>query len=395
VIDREAIRKKAEETLAIFRGRGPLAGQIRLQRALYGTGDEPGTQVLMKAALENGTVYDRETVLLALFETRERGEAGDAMVTLLLADHSYFIRERTIYHLSLEGETRWLPSIKKALGDEDYYVRATAARALGRMGEQSAVPALLALSSKEVGWSRLCVLQALVMLRHEPTIKTMKELAQGSPSSKERAYVLGMLYEAGDASQLSRLMSMVGTPDDTAREIACRYLVRSAPPGEIAVFIAVIAQGDFHAFRHALERLRKFPAESRSAILSEAFNLSSDRRKGLLSLFGKEEPDPLKVYLCACQLRGDDILALLVEHLYAVNRDRARKVTRELLQDEGMKRMAPYPESLISAMAAHGDDVEITSLSGFLEDDSDELKRSAAVTILGILARIEIPVPGK
>jgi len=392
-VDRAALKEKARETLAFSTDGGPLAGRIRLQRALYGPGDEGWG--LMKTAMERGTVYDRETVVSTLFETGERGEAGDSIVSLLLADDSYLIRERTIYHLSLEGNARWLPSIRKALGDDDYYVRATAARALGRMGEKEAIPALLALSSKEVGWSRLCVLQALVMLGHEGTARIMKELARGSPSAKERAYALGMLYEAGEAPLLPALRDMMTDPDDRAREIACRYLVRVLPPGEGDLFSRIIAKGDFHALRGALVRLRETPAGERGTILSGAFAAAADRRRDLLSLFGKEEPDPLRVYGCACRLRSHDVLALLLEHLFAVNRERAGRVARELLQDEGVRRTPPYPESIVSALAEQGDDRDLEYLSLFLDEGSDGLKKSAALAMLRILSRGESPSPGK
>ncbi|MHC9542899.1 MAG: HEAT repeat domain-containing protein [Vulcanimicrobiota bacterium] len=395
--DREICRKALEIIEAMqaesdYRTRLEAAA---VMHKAYGDADLYG---LCGEALLQGNVCDRMEVLQTLIRNETLAEYSARLYKELLNDSAYVIRERAVYHLSLNGDSSNVPVLRKALEDEDYYVRAQAAKALGRCGDKDSIPVLREHLIKESGWTALCFAQALTMLGDDAGRSILVTASSGASSANQRAYGLAMRYEAGEHSLLPALCSLLNEQDDRAREIVCRYLARLVPTKEKDVFTDILARGDMISVKMALERLSEFSPSDRDDILRAACESSSDKRKALFSL-ATDSPADAKTLLSAIKsLHLRDNFSILMKDLSRSDRKLVLTTMESLLKEAGMAGMPDLRTDIVKITGFTGPDEDGKSLAllePFLDDRNDELKLCAAISVIHITAPTGKKEPSK
>ncbi len=392
------IRRRAEEIVSSPQIRRSFRSRLEIAAVIHKAGSDAELYGICEDALLHGNVYDRMQVLQTLIRSRNRTDYTDRLYDALLRDSAYVIRERSIYHLSLDGESSHIPVFRKALSDEDYYVRAQAAKALGRCGDKDSIPVLRQHLIKENGWTMLCFAQALTMLGDDKGRSVLLTATSDAISAQRRAYGVAMRYEAGDLSLLPTLISMLNERDDRAREIVYRYLARLAPPEEKVVFSDILAHGDMISLKMALERLSELSPPDRDAILSTACDSSLDRRKVLFSLATVSPADAGTVLSAIKSLHLRDDFSILMRELSGSDRNRVLGILESLLAEAQMAGMPDIRTDIVKVLGFTGPDEDgkaLTLLEPCLDDRNDDLRLCAALSVIRLTGQPDRKEPDR
>jgi HEAT repeat protein len=385
VRDVSGIRRKAEEIVGRVEKSGDIHTRLEIAQTIDKVGSDADLYGLCEEAVTDGNVRDRMDALQAIVRDARLAAYSDRLYSALLQDSAYVIRERAVYHLSLDGKPSHIPIVRKALEDEDYYVRAQAARALGRYGDRDSIPALREHMLKESGWTMLCFAQALAMLGDEAGRSVLTSASSDASSAKQRAYGMAMRYEAGESSLLPALRALLDERDDRAREIVFRCLARLAPMKEKDLLSDILARGDMISVKMVLERLSDIKPADRDEILSKAFESSEDKRKALFSL-ATASPASAKQLLSAIDsLHLRDCFVILMKSLSKSGRKPALKTLEALLAEPGITRLPDVRCDIVRVIGFSGPDKDgkaAAMLEPFLESGSDELSLCAALSVL-------------
>jgi len=112
-----------------------------------------------------------------------------------LKDTHENVRVAAVRQIASTADPRILPDLVEALHDQSAAVREQAASALGRLGNRSALPALLqGLKNRdEDEWVRLRIAQAVTGLGDPDAIPVLFDLARGADARMTRLEALGTL----------------------------------------------------------------------------------------------------------------------------------------------------------------------------------------------------------
>lgn len=390
-----SLKQKALEILRERKDIGSYGDRILATATLNQLGEIRDIYSLSNDIILNGNVYEKmmliETIIDGSAISKEERFLGveqeRAIIKALLEDNAYVISERTIYHLSMAGDPRWIPAYKKALNANDYYIRAGAARALGRCREKSVIPDLVKKMEAESGWTRLCLAQALMFLGDERGMRWLQEASSESIHSKTRTYALGMRLEAGDLTVLPLLKNHMKVYDDRVREIACRYLSRFAPEDEDNIFIHILAKEDFISVNYTLHRIKTFADMKKSLILGEAYRNAVDNRKILLSIFSDEIEDVPLLLSTIRKLRFEELFCAMLENLYIMNRDKGSALTKSIFASISSDIF--LMEKIIDTIGRVGDKKDLSLLEKALYNDDQTIAFHSACAVMNILSRMK------
>jgi HEAT repeat protein len=386
-LDASALYSKAYALVEKKKEEGTLRERIRALGILRKSGEEMELYGIYDEGLQRGNVLDKMAILEAI-AARETTEQDRKILPHLVRDEAYAIRERAVYHLSTSHDTSWRACFREMVKDKDYYVRAGAARALGRCHDREAAPLLLEHMSVETGWTRLCFAQGLAGMGNSEGIRVLRQVSEDASAGKFMVYGLGMRLELGDTSVIAALKRQLSSKDDRVRDIACRYLVRFAPPSEGEIFSQILAQGDILSLRQGLGRMRGFQGERALMIFGGAYERAEDGRKMLFSVFRKEQPDEQLLISTAIGGRFEEVFAAIMENLYLLDRQKATPLMVSLLSREEVKKSPLLLQGFLDVLGRVGEKEDLTILSPFLDESGGTISFSAAGAALDILSRL-------
>ncbi|MDQ7827150.1 MAG: HEAT repeat domain-containing protein [Candidatus Eremiobacteraeota bacterium] len=393
--DPGALASKASLILKEKLERGPYRERIASARALYGNDASFEMSGLFMETFHKGNVLDRMMAMEWLLGGGHVDPGQEKLVKIVLQDGAYAVRERALFYLSLTGDSRFLPCFRKALSDDDYYVRSSAARSLGRRGKPEDVPALGERMEYENGWTRLCFAQALAMQGNQRGKKILERISSDQSMGKLSAYALGMRFETGEKGVLPLLVKKLSDRDDRVREIAGRYLAKFAPEEEMAVYVTLFSTGDLQSLRIAASRVQAFSDDSLSAIMKEAFKKASGARKTLLSVFSESPPEAKALVPVIQSDCLEDYFGGLLGLLLSVDRERGAALADSILSLPGTGPVLKL--AVLDALAGQGTAGELGLLEPSLSGDDDPLRFHAALAVFSILSRgaASSPLPGE
>lgn len=151
-----------------------------------------------------------------------------------LAAHSAARRQRSAELLGAAGDRRATHGLVRRLHDRDLRVRLTVARALGRIGDPAAVPALLAAldDGRVTGHAA-----SMAILRiGEPGAPALAQ-GLGSPAAHTRLVAVSVLGALGATSAGDRVIALLDDDDHAVRCAAATALGRLGLPRSVPVLI--------------------------------------------------------------------------------------------------------------------------------------------------------------
>jgi HEAT repeat protein len=158
-------------------------------------------------------------------EARKKAQLPARLRELLqqLKDKNAVVRREAAWALGRLGDQRAVPALMQALKDKDWKVRKYAAWALGELGDRRAVPALSQALEDILFWPvREAVAMALGKLGDYGFSALLQALKYGSPNvRKTAAYALGRL---GEPRAVPALMQALKDKDWNGREAAAEAL---------------------------------------------------------------------------------------------------------------------------------------------------------------------------
>jgi len=241
---------------------GPLAKAMRtgdrLSSSLAADGltkiGKPAVETLVRA-LKDENKYVRYFVAVALGRIRD----ARAIEPLFRALKDGYRNARRAAGQGLIGFGKSvLERMLKALEDTDWEIRSFAARALGKIGEKTAVvPLIRALKEDENRDVRDCASDALGLLGDasavEPLVQAMKEDRETSV----RCSASGALGLIGHAGAVPALIAMLKDPDACLRYHCARALGEIGDEAALRPLVEALKDEDPSVRSHAVEALEK------------------------------------------------------------------------------------------------------------------------------------------
>jgi len=160
--------------------------------------------------------------------------------------------------------------------DADGRVRQAAASSLGRLGDASAAPALIAALKDASPPARFAAVRSLGALRARAAVPALTALL-GDPDASMRRTVAQMLGQIGDPAAKDALKAALTEVDEGARLEAADALARMGDAGGQAAAVAGLRSNDPVSRRRAALALARGGDASAQAALDAAFAGEKDR----------------------------------------------------------------------------------------------------------------------
>jgi HEAT repeat protein len=225
-----------------------------------------------------------------------------------------------------EKEARVTSCLLGGLGDKDPWVRYYACQSLGKLNEEAAADAIVALANDEAGQVRVAVVDALAHLHTENALRALQRAAVSEDSDVRRAALLG-LGVAKRPDALPVLRQAVQAEDPATRLVALSAVAEYDMPETVPVLMRAAADMDESVRSAAVGFLATRPgipatqalvsllgeASLRERVVSALALMTEGRIPGLLAaLEGADEHQaPLLVTALARMQRADARAALL------------------------------------------------------------------------------------
>ncbi|ADO68667.1 HEAT repeat domain-containing protein [Stigmatella aurantiaca] len=225
-----------------------------------------------------------------------------------------------------EKDARVTSCLLGGLADKDPWVRYYACQSLGKLNEEAAADAIVALADDEAGQVRVAVVDALAHLHTENALKALRRAAIAGDSDVRRAALLGLgVSKRPDA--LPVLLEAVQSEDPATRLVALSAVAEYDTQETVSVLMRAATDVDesvrsaavgFLATRPgmpATQALVSLLGESslRERVVSALSLMTEGRIPGLLSALevAEESQAPLLVAALARMQRADARAALL------------------------------------------------------------------------------------
>ncbi|HYQ01567.1 MAG TPA: HEAT repeat domain-containing protein [Polyangiaceae bacterium] len=316
--------------------------------------------------LKELTAHSDDNVALAALEALGRIGGKDALESLLLLAESrnFFRTFPTIDILGRSGDSRALKTLLSLSADPLY--GAEAVRALGRLGNPSAVPGLLDLLTRATGGLVGAIALALVGI-HEAaeqrfgTGASVERMLSGSSKLSELRQRLALGLKRADASEqlaISQLLSWVGEESSIPSLLG---LLRGAP---------AVAQA-------ALQSLKRLGSVAEPQLIAALHGSASEERRLLVPLLGGKLAARDQLTLC---LADDDatVRALSCDALARTSDPAAVPAIFPLLNDPD----ARVAQAALAAIQTMGSD-DTKRLALAAATSSDLRLQRAALRIIG------------
>jgi HEAT repeat protein len=196
--------------------------RIVAAEALGQIGDNEATQTLMMT-LDNESIWVRRACVVALGQIGDERAIPPLVNRLLDPPNSEWpeeLRDAIAKALGAIGETA-LQTLIYALDDPDPWVNCAAARALGQIGDASAIAPLSAMTTSEHSVVRSATTQALAKMADVRAVR-----AALSTKEAPRAFWTLMALKELDEFTLDQLQTLLDDPDEHIRAQAAEVLKR-------------------------------------------------------------------------------------------------------------------------------------------------------------------------
>ena len=304
---------------------------------------EDAATVKLAAAQALGQMQAEEAVPILLQELKDRDDWASPRLAELLV--SFGPKARDALH--------------EALNDEAHAnARIWAAQILGRCGDASSVPLLLARLSDRSDRIRMSAAEALGRLGDKRAVAELVKCVMGDPVSPVRAEAARALGAIGDSSAVEHLVLLLGNHDYWTRLRAIEAIERIRPD-DVSLLEGALDDGE-EAVRSraavALERIgalgrriEDLASDDRGKVARASSTLVRAGRAGLLELLQAAlEHRNMRVRSRMCGVLGevgdervvDSLAALLVDPMWPV-RVRAVEAIARLRPPGGTSRLLP------------------------------------------------------
>jgi HEAT repeat protein len=219
------------------------------------------------------------------------------------------------------ADPRALERLRRALDDDDPWVRYYACQALGRLADLPSAEALAARLSDAAGQVRVAAIEALSHLPGGPALRALGEAARSGDEEVRRAALLGLGAAAG-AEALPALLEALASADDATRLIAVSALAQVGGEGALSA-LRREARGDEPVGRAALEVLAGRPEPEATGALVDLLHASlaapgggpPGRAERLLAALSRPSPGRVEGLLAALGHADDEFAPRLTSAL--------------------------------------------------------------------------------
>ncbi|MCU0681800.1 MAG: HEAT repeat domain-containing protein [Polyangiaceae bacterium] len=223
-----------------------------------------------------------------------------------------------------EAEPKALERLRRALDDEDAWVRYYACQALGRLADSPSSGALAARLSDPAGQVRVAAIEALSHLADPEARAALSEAARSDDEEVRRAALLGLGAAAG-AAALPALLEALASPDGATRLIAVSALAHVKGDAAVVALRRAAFGGDELAGAAALEILAARPEVGATGALVDLLHAAlasapaggppPPRAEQLLAALSRHAPGRIEGLLTALALADDEFAPRLTSAL--------------------------------------------------------------------------------
>lgn len=187
-----------------------------------------------------------------------------------LEDPYYLVRDAAVMALAKAGDKSVLPAIQKRLADENRDVQESAVVALGVLGEKDAVPTLLHILNEDADGKKLLntteirpelrafAAVSIGLIGDESTIPALIALTHAKESRKDvpvaATVALGLMKAQSAVGQLAALLSNTDS-DELVRSYAATSLGKIGDRSAIPALVDALRDKSFHVSRSAVVAL--------------------------------------------------------------------------------------------------------------------------------------------
>jgi HEAT repeat protein len=307
-------------------------------------------------------------------------------------------RAQQIIAISSSKEPDAAAKLKDALADESWYVRGSAARAFGRLGDKSASSLLLPLLQDNSWFVRLAALEALSALRPSgasvsgtsPDLSSLRD-ALASPDEYVRARAAVTSPAAGNAA-VELLVKLLSDPEPLVRRSAVQSLGELKATSAVDALTPLLKDDDQSTRKTAAIALGRIGDKKVSSALETAAASNDDQWEYAAALYRLGNRDHLSQVTDALRNEYADVRRQALKALLEFGDNRALPALLALANDDGaIKRgESPWIRLALAEGLVHfdGDEPRIALIS--LLGDSEAAVRAASAASL---VKISTPDP--
>jgi HEAT repeat protein len=188
---------------------------------------------------------------------------------------------RALGHAHLGAETR--ACLHAALRDADAWVRYYACQSLGKLHDDSATDAIVALVDDPAGQVRVAVIDALAQMRSDAAAQALERASASSNADVRRAALVGLGVARRPAS-LSVLIDALSAPDAATRLVALSALAGFDAPPVLAGLRRAATDADAGVASAAIGFLGSLPGPAATDALIELLDMPALREQAVAAL---------------------------------------------------------------------------------------------------------------
>jgi HEAT repeat protein len=262
-----------------------------------------------------------------------------------------------------DGDVRDI--VRRALDDEDGWVRYYACQALSRLGDEESAAAIARLLGDPAGQVRVAVIEALAHLRGEQALGALHEASQAADYDIRRAALLG-LGSVKNAASLPYIEESLDSPDAATRLVGLSALSEFPAQAPLLRMRAALNDSDDAVRGAAVALLAARPGPEATTILIEGLRDPSLHER-ILGALSQPAEGRVATILVALRTAEPELAAPLVSALARARREDAAAALEEAFRfDNVYARRAVVP-----ALAAAGTSAARKLLDAAMTLDSD------------------------
>ncbi|MCE9671017.1 HEAT repeat domain-containing protein [Myxococcus stipitatus] len=371
----QSLGSEATEALALQAARSPDA---RLRRAALRIisyfGYPRGLEVLL-AAMRDADERLRDAAIYGL-PFIEDPRAVDALLTAATHESE---RTRAAAMRALgqtEKDARTTSTLLGGLNDRDPWVRYYACQSLGKLNEEAAADAIVALADDDAGQVRVAVVDALAHMHTESAMMALRRAASSADADVRRAALLG-LGVARRQDALPVLLEALSSEDAATRLVALSAVAEYESPETLPALLRAASDRDDSVRSAAVGFLATRPGiPATQALVSLLGDMTL--RERVVSALALPMDGRLPGLIAALDAADEVTAPLLVAALARMRRADARAALLQVLESAspmGRRAAAPAVGALGSTEAR--DALERAAL----RDEDPEVRRACAVAL--------------
>jgi HEAT repeat protein len=307
-------------------------------------------------------------------------------------------RAQEIIAISNSKEADAPAKLKEALADESWYVRGSAARAFGRLGDKSSTALLVPLLQDNSWFVRLAALEAISALRPagasasgtSPDLSSLRE-ALASPDEYVRARAAVTSPAAGNVA-IELLIKVLRDPEPLVRRSAIQALGELKATSAVDALTPFLKDDDQSTRKAAAVALGRIGDKKVAAALETATGSNADQWEYAAALYRLGNRDHLSQVTDALRSEYADVRQRALKALLEFGDNRALPALLALASDDAAVKRgeSPWIRLALADGLAHFDGEEPRVALINMLGDSEAAVRAASATSL---VKISSPDP--